>query len=114
MVQKNSKREEEWIKVKKQTGRIARSKNKAKEVIPELLKTRSASIRLFERKMGTQRYISATKKEGINLNYTGVRRALGDLGIVQKMPKLRAQGSMVKITKNAKKYDDISKLSAAF
>ena len=63
--------------------------------------------------MGTQRYISATKKEGINLNYTGVRRALGDLGIVQKCPSC-AQGSMVKITKNAKKYDDISKLLLPF
>ena len=52
----------EWIKVKKQTGRITDSENKAKEVIPELLKTRSASIRLFERSQRTRRYISATGK----------------------------------------------------
>ena len=44
------------------------------------------------------------KKEGINLNYTGVRRALSDLDIIQKMPKLRAQGSIIK---NYKKREEI-------
>ena len=85
--------------MKKQTGRIARSKNKAKEVIPELLKQDPQAFGFLKGKWALRDISQQLKKKRINLNYTGVRRALGDLGIVQKMPKLRAQGSMVKITK---------------
>ena len=77
------------LKVKKQTGRIARSKNKAKEVIPELLKQDPQAFGFLKGKWALRDISQQLKKKRINLNYTGVRRALGDLGIVQKMPKLR-------------------------
>ena len=44
------------------------------------------------------------KKEGINLNYTGVRRVLTNLKIRQKKPILRAPGS---IKKNYQKRAEI-------
>ena len=53
------------------------------------------------------------KKEGIILNYTGVYRALGDLGIVQKMPKLRARGSLVKNYKKREEIRRYKKIAAA-
>lgn len=92
------------LKVKKQTGRIARAKNKAKEVLPQLLKQDPQDFGFLKGKWVLRDISKQLKKEGINLTYTGVRRALGDLGIVQKMPTLRAQGSIVK---NYKKREEI-------
>ena len=113
-MQKIQRGRSEWIKSEKSKPvGLLDLKNKAKEVIPELLKQDPQAFGFFERKMGTQRYISATKKEGINLNYTGVRRALGDLGIVQKMPKLRAQGSMVKNYKKRREIRRYKQIAAA-
>lgn len=101
------------LKVKKQTGRIARSKNKAKEVIPELLKQDPQAFGFLKGKWALRDISQQLKKEGINLNYTGVRRALGDLGIVQKMPKLRAQGSMVKNYKKRREIRRYKQIAAA-
>ena len=63
--------------------------------------------------MGTQDISQQLKRRRINLNYTGVRRALGDLGIVQKMPKLRAQGSMVKNYKKRQEIRRYKQIAAA-
>lgn len=92
------------LKVKKQTGRPARAKNKAKEILPTLIKKDPQTFGFLKGKWVLRDISKQLKKEGINLNYTGVRRALGDLGIVQKMPTLRALGS---ITKNYKKREEI-------
>lgn len=92
------------LKMKIQTGRPARSKNKAKELLPDLLKQDPQAFGFLKGKWVLRDISKHLKKEGINLNYTGVRRALGDLGIVQKMPKLRAPGSIVK---NYKKRGEI-------
>ena len=92
------------LKVKKQTGRPARAGNKAKNVLPRLLKQDPQVFGFLKGKWVLRDISKQLKKEGITLNYTGVRRVLGDLDIVQKMPKLRAQGSIVK---NYKKREEI-------
>lgn len=92
------------LKVKKQTGRIPRAKNKAKEALPQLLNQDPQSFGFLKGKWVLRDISKQLKKEGINLNYTGVRRALSDLGIVQKMPTLRAPGSIIK---NYKKREEI-------
>lgn len=92
------------LKVKKQTGRPARSKNKAKKILPDLLKQDPQAFGFLKGKWVLRDISQQLKKEGIDLNYTGVRRALEDLGIVQKMPKLRTLGSLVK---NYKKREEI-------
>lgn len=92
------------LKIKTQTGRIPRAKNKAKEVLPQLLHQDPQSFGFLKGKWVLRDISKQLKKEGINLNYTGVRRALSDLDIVQKMPKLRAPGSIVK---NYKKREEI-------
>lgn len=92
------------LNVKKQTGRPAKEKNKAKKIIPQLIKQDPQSFGFLKGKWVLRDISKQLKKEGINLNYTGVHRALGDLGIVQKMPKLRAQGSIVK---NYRKREEI-------
>ena len=103
----------EGLKVKKQTGRIPREKNKAKEVLPKLLKRDPEVFGFLKGKWVLRDISQQLKKEGINLNYTGVHRALLDLGIVQKMPILRAPGS---IKKNYRKREEIrryKKIAAA-
>lgn len=92
------------LNVKKQTGRPARAKDKAKEVIPELLNKDPQAFGFLKGKWVLRDISQQLKKEGIALNYTGVRRALADLGIVQKMPKLRAPGSIIK---NYRKREEI-------
>ena len=57
------------LKVKKQTGRIARSKNKAKEVIPELLKQDPQAFGFLKGKWALRDISQQLKKEGINVNY---------------------------------------------
>ena len=92
------------LQVKKQSGRPAKEKNKAKEIIPQLLKQDPQNFGFLKGKWVLRDISLHLKKEGINLNYTGVRRALSDLDIIQKMPKLRAQGSIIK---NYKKREEI-------
>lgn len=92
------------LKVKKQTGRPAHAKIKAKKSIPKLLKQDPQTFGYLKGRWVLRDISRQLKKEGINLNYTGVRRALSDLDIVQKMPKLRAPGSIVK---NYKKREEI-------
>lgn len=92
------------LKVKKQTGRPAQAKNRAKEVLPQLLRQDPQAFGFLKGKWVLRDISQQLKNEGINLNYTGVRRALSDLGIVQKMPKLRAPGSIVK---NYRKREEI-------
>ena len=86
------------LRVKKQTGRPAYEGVKAKKIIPQLIK-RDPQLFGFLKGRWVLRDISRElEKEGVNLHYTGVRRALNDLGIVLKIPKLRAPGSIKKTT----------------
>ena len=101
------------LNVKKQTGRIPKAKNKAKEVIPKLLKEDPQAFGFLKGKWVLRDISQHLKKEGINLNYTGVRRALGELGIVQKMPKLRAPGSIVKNYKKRQEIRRYKQIAAA-
>jgi len=84
------------LRMKKQTGRPATQGNKAKEIIPELLKRDPQAFGYLKGRWVLRDISRELKKEGISLHYTSVHRILGDLGIVLKSPKLRAPGSMHK------------------
>ena len=101
------------LEVKKQTGRPAKEKNKAKKIIPQLIKQDPQVFGFLKGKWVLRDISKQLKKEGVRLNYTGVRRALSDLNIVQKMPKLRAQGSLVKNYKKREEIRRYKKISSA-
>lgn len=101
------------LNVKKQTGRPAKAKNKAKEIIPQLIQQDPQTFGFLKGKWVLRDISKQLKKENINLNYTGVRRALNDLKIVQKMPKLRAQGSIVKNYRKREEIRRYKKIAAA-
>jgi len=92
------------LSVKKQTGRPAREGNKAKQIIPKLLKQDPQHFGFLKGRWVLRDISKELKKEGITLHYTGVRRILNDLNIRQKSPKLRALGS---IKKNYQKREEI-------
>jgi transposase len=92
------------LRMKKQTGRPAIDGNKAKKIIPELLKKDPQAFGYLKGRWVLRDIARELKKEGINLHYTSVHRILGDLGIVLKSPKLRAPGS---IRKNYRKRAEI-------
>lgn len=94
----------EGLKVKKQTGRPSVEGNKAKQLIPGLLKQDPQSFGYLKGRWVLRDLSHQLKKDGVELHYTGVLRMLRDLGIVQKSPKLRAPGS---IKKNYLKREEI-------
>lgn len=81
---------------KKQTGRKPTKKNEAKKLIKEMLKKDPQMFGYLKGRWALRDISRELKKEGVDLHYTGVRRALLDLGIVFKQPKLRAPGSLKK------------------
>ena len=93
------------LRVIKQSGRPAISKNKAKDIIPQLLKEDPQFFGYLKSRWALRDISRELKREGINLHYTGVRRALRELGFVLKQPKLRAPGS---IKKNYRKRAEIT------
>jgi len=92
------------LRMKKQTGRKPIKKSKAKQIIPELLKKDPQAFGYLKGRWVLRDIARELRKEGIDLHYTGVRRALADLGITLKQPKLRAPGS---IKKNYRKRAEI-------
>ncbi|MEW5995431.1 MAG: helix-turn-helix domain-containing protein [Candidatus Zixiibacteriota bacterium] len=92
------------LRMKKQTGRPAIQGNRAKKVIPELLKKDPQAFGYLKGRWVLRDISRELKKEGIDLHYTSVHRVLGDLGIALKSPKLRAPGS---IRKNYRKRAEI-------
>lgn len=92
------------LQMKKPTGRPAIHGDKAKKVIPELLKKDPQAFGYLKGRWVLRDIARELKKEGIYLHYTSVHRVLGDLGIVLKSPKLRAPGS---IRKNYRKRAEI-------
>jgi transposase len=94
------------LQVKKQSGRPAKEGVKAKELIPKLLKQDPEAFGFLKGKWVLRDISRQLKKEGINLNYTGVRRVLTNLKIRQKKPILRAPGS---IKKNYQKRAEIKR-----
>lgn len=101
------------LNVGKHTGRPAQAKERAKEAIPKLLQQDPQAFGFLKGKWVLRDISKQLKKEGIPLNYTGVRRALKDLGIGQKMPKLRAPGSIVKNYKKREEIRRYQKIAAA-
>jgi|SRR3989338_1616862 len=101
------------LNIRKQTGRPAHAKDMAKETIPKLLQQDPQAFGFLKGKWVLRDISEQLKKEGIHLNYTGVRRALKDLGIGQKMPKLRAPGSIVKNYKKREEIRRYQKIAAA-
>lgn len=94
------------LQIKKQSGRPAKDGSKAKKLIPKLLKQDPEAFGFLKGKWVLRDLSKQLKNEGINLNYTGVRRVLNDLGITQKKPILRAPGS---IKKNYQKRAEIKR-----
>jgi len=84
------------LRVRKQTGRPARQKAAAKEIIPDMIRKDPRAFGYLKGRWALRDIARELKKEGIELHYTGVRRALNELGIVLKQPKLRAPGSLKK------------------
>lgn len=99
--------------VKKQTGRPAEQKDKAKPIITELLKNDPQVFGYLKGRWVLRDISRELKKEGIGLHYTGVRRALNELGIVLKQPKLRAQGSLNKNYMKRKQVADYKRIAPA-
>ena len=92
------------LRIIKQTGRPAISRNRAKKMIPSLLKEDPQFFGFLKGRWVLRDISRELEKEGICLHYTGVRRALRDLGLVLKQPKKRAPGS---IKKNYRKRKNI-------
>ncbi len=92
------------LKVKKQTGRKGTKKNEAKKFIKEMMKKDPQTFGYLKGRWVLRDISRELKKEGVELHYTGVRRALLDLGLTLKQPKLRAKGS---IKKNYRKRAEI-------
>lgn len=86
----------EGLRVKKQSGRPAIEGKKAKRVLVNLLSQDPQTFGFLKGKWVLRDISKALKKDGITLHYSSVHRVLGDLGIVQKSPVLRAQGSIKK------------------
>lgn len=103
----------EGLLVKKQTGRPAKEGNKAKKIIPELIKQDPQSFGFIKGKWVLRDISKELKKEGVNLHYSGVSRVLADLGITQKSPILRAPGSINKNYKKRKEIRNYRKIAAA-
>jgi len=90
----------------KSPGRPAPQKNKAKERIPELLKKAPEAFGFLKGRWVVRDIATELQKEGIKLHRSGVHRALRELGVVLREPKLRAPGS---IKKNYKKRAQIKR-----
>lgn len=103
----------EGLRVKKQTGRPAKEGNKAKKIIPELIKQDPQSFGFLKGKWVLRDISKELKKEGISLHYSGVCRVLADLGITQKSPILRAPGSIKKNYKKRKEIRNYQKIASA-
>lgn len=86
----------EGLRMRVQTGRPAVEGDKAKGVIPDLLRKDPQSFGYLKGRWVLRDISRELKKEGISLHYSSVHRVLGDLGIVLKTPRLRAPGSMYK------------------
>lgn len=93
---KFNKKGVEGLKVRKRTGRPPEKKDKAKKVIPKLLQKDPQAFGYFKGRWVLRDIARQLQQEGIQLGYTGVHRALGELGIKLKQPKLRAPGSLRK------------------
>ena len=92
------------LRVKKQTGRKPKKKNEAKKFIKEMLKSDPQAFGYLKGRWVLRDISRELKKEGVDLHYTGVQRALLELGMKLKQPKLRAKGS---IKKNYRKRAEI-------
>lgn len=101
------------LRVKKQTGRPAKKKNKAKPIITELIKKDPQMFGYLKGRWVLRDISMELKKEGIDLHFTGVRRVLGELGIELKQPKLRAQGSIHKNYAKRKQIADYKRIAPA-
>ncbi len=101
------------LQVKKQSGRPAKEGSKAKKLIPHLLKQDPEAFGFLKGKWVLRDISKQLKNEGINLNYTGVRRVLTDLGIKQKKPILRAPGSIKKNYRKRVEIKRYKKIAAA-
>lgn len=84
------------LRMKKPTGRPATQGNRAKEVIPELLKKDPQLFGYLKGRWVLRDISRELQKEGIPLHHTSVARVLEDIGIVLKTPRLRAPGSLHK------------------
>ncbi|MBI2130549.1 helix-turn-helix domain-containing protein [Candidatus Woesearchaeota archaeon] len=92
------------LKMKKQTGRNPKKKNAAKPIIAEIIDKDPQLFGFLKGRWVLRDIAKELKKEGIDINYTGVYRILKELGIKLKSPKLRAPGS---IKKNYRKRAEI-------
>ena len=101
------------LQVKKQSGRPAKEGNKAKKLIPKLLKEYPEAFGFLKEEWVLRDISKQLKKEKINLNYTGVRRVMSDLGITQKKPILRAQSSIKKNYQKRAEIKRYKKIAAA-
>jgi len=92
------------LRMKKSTGRPATQGNRAKDIIPELLKKDPQLFGYLKGRWVLRDISRELEKEGIHLHFSGVGRVLQDLGIVLKSPRLRAPGSF---HKNYRKREEV-------
>lgn len=101
------------LKVRKQTGRPPEKKNKAKKIIPKLLQKDPQAFGYLKGRWVLRDIARQLQQEGIQLGYTGVHRALGELGIKLKQPKLRAPGSLRKNYQRRAEINSYKQVSSA-
>jgi transposase len=101
------------LRRKRQTGRPARQKNMAKPVIEDIIGKDPQAFGYLKGRWALRDISKELKKEGIELHYTGVRRALNELGITLKQPRLRAPGSLRKNYRKRKEIENYKRIAPA-
>lgn len=103
----------EGLRVRKQTGRPAREKTAAKRIIPDLIRKDPQAFGYLKGRWVLRDIAQELRKEGIELHYTGVRRALSELGIKLKQPKLRAPGSLKRDYRKRRQIENYRRIAPA-
>lgn len=101
------------LEVGKQTGRPPEKKNMAKKIIPGLLQKDPQAFGYLKGRWVLRDIARQLQQEGVQLGYTGVHRALGELGIKLKQPKLRAPGSLHKNYRKRAEIQRYKRVSSA-
>lgn len=84
------------IKIKKQTGRPAIQGNKAKKLLPKILKKEPETFGFLKGRWVVRDVAKALNKEGVKISFQQTNRILKEIKMVLKEPLLQAPGSIKK------------------
>lgn len=101
------------LQVKKQTGRPTKKADAAKPKIKQILARDPQAFGYLKGRWVLRDIARELAKEGVAIHWTSVRRILGDLDIVLKAPRLRAQGSLKKNYGKRKEIQNYKRIAPA-